>query len=178
MLKAIIIKRAIFIFLSTLFFVGCSSEDDGFTIVVNVEGVDTTFACNRNTNAGGDEYSIGCQHGESARLNFHKGFDANGGILKITYTDVPNTAFFDSGYGIHYSCDTVGIEPMCTNNQPTFDSTTSAMVLSGVTLTAGDNNTGEFDIIDIGIGDGVLVQGRDFTTLSTSIVLDDVPYFQ
>lgn len=59
-----------------------------------------------------------------------------------------------------------------------FDSATSTFTLSGVTLTAGDNNTGEFDIIDVGIGDGVYVAGRASTRLSTSIVLDDVPYFQ
>ena len=177
--------KIILLMISSALMINCGGDGDGsngMSIVVSVEGTDVTFVCNRNYNSGGDEYSIGCQHGESARLNFHKGFDANNngtGILKITYTDVPNTAFFDSAYGIHYSCDTVGSqEPLCTNNQPTFDSATSTLTLTGVTLPAGENNTDQFDIIDIGIGDGVYVDGRVSTTISTTIVLDDVPYFQ
>ncbi len=179
--------KIMLLMLSTALMMSCGSDDDsGFTIVANIEGTDVTFKCNRNSYANGDEYSIGCQHGFDARLNFHKGFDENGGILKVTYTDVPNTEFFDSGYGIHYSCDTNPVttlyEPYCTGNQPTFDSATSTLTLNGVTLTAGNNNT---DIIESFpgeeleiVGDGVYVAGRETTTISATIVLDDVPYFQ
>ena len=173
--------------LSTALVMSCDSEDSAFTISVVVEGATRTFECNRNAYAGGgNEYSVSCMQGSSARLGFVKEYDQNGGLITITYSDVPNTAFFDSGYGIHYSCDTTDdgsiYEPYCTGNQPTYDSTTSTLTLSGVTLPAGTNNTNliEYfpgDDLDI-VGDGIYVDGRVSTTLSTTIVLENVPFFQ
>lgn len=169
-------KKIIFLVLSAAFIMSCDSEESGFTIVADIDGTNVTFECNRNNSSVGDHYSIGCQHGYDTRLNFYKDADANGGALKVEIVDVPNTAYFDSPYGIHYACnDIAGLyDPQCTGAVPQYDSVTTVMSLTNVVVPETANTTDGPD------GDGVFVAGTlsQSHTISTSIVLDDVPYFQ
>ena len=165
--------------ISSALMINCGGDGDGsngMTIVATIDGVDVSFECNRNISGYDDQYNIGCQHGFDTRLNFYKDTDLNGGALKVEIVDVPNTAYFDSGYGIHHACYNVPFmsDPQCTGEVPQFNSTTTAMTLTTVVVPETANTTDGPD------GDGIFVPGTQSAshTISTSIVLDDVPYFQ
>ena len=166
-------KKIIWLLLSAGLVLSCAPEEDNdFTIVATIDGVNVNFVCNRNFSSIDDQYNIGCQHGFDTRLNFYKDADDNGGALKVEIVDVPNTVHFDSDYGIHYICtDVPGLyDPQCSNALPQYDQLTTELTFTGVVVPFTSNTTGNYDPTE--------TAGPVEHTITTSIVLGDVPYFQ
>lgn len=171
-------KRAIFVILSSVLMMSCSEEDEIFTVNATIDNASYSFECNR-TSTTADEFSISCSNGNARRLTLTKGLDSNAGdntgILTIEYTDVPNTALFDTAYGINYVCnDSADIDPtynpMCASVIPTYNDATKTFTAANVEVTQTFNRTTE--------AGGTYVAGDASHTISVSVVMSDVPFFQ
>lgn len=160
---------------------GCDSDEDDevFNITATIDGTGYSFECNRSVSNAND-YVVSCQNGNTRRLKITKGYNENdgldgNGILNIEYADVPNAALFDTSYSINYACnDTATInsyDPLCPGNLPTYDAASSTFTATDVVINQTWNRTGE----DIS---WTYVAGEASHTISVTIVLSDVPYFQ
>lgn len=151
---------------------GCSSEDDGDSITVNIDGTDYTFSsCGQNST--GYEIEAGCNYLASdtaKRITFYKAYDANGGELKVLLTDIPDPALLDSPYGIEYECSTVDVAHPCGSSaEPTYDAASGTMTLSSVVVPFSNNRTLEF---------GTFVAEVTEHVVTTSVNIRDFPEYQ
>lgn len=157
--------------LGTLLITGCSKDEapPGLAVSATIDGTTYTFYCNRNSITA-DEYNIGCSYNDVRRLNFSKARDINGGEVKVAIVDSPDISLFDSPYGISFECSLTGGTACASASVFEYDSASTTINMTDVVILQSANSTGE--------DGGTYVAGDASHTISTSIKLNDVPYFQ
>lgn len=151
----------------------CSDGGDSSnssSLPVTIDGASFSFTCNRNEFTS-YEYEVSCNNQESKRLIIYKAFEVNGGEVKVLLIDIPDTALFDSPYGISYECGSIPLlSPACnTTAIPVYDAASTTISATDVVLPESNNNTAEF---------GVFVNGEGMHTISFSVNAESVQFFK
>lgn len=166
-------KKIIFFILSSVLVMSCSDGGDSSnssSLSVTIDGESFAFTCNRSEFTG-SEYEVSCNNQQSKRLVIYKAFETNGGEVKVLLVDVPDSALFDSPYGISYECGSIPLLSRACNTTaiPVYDGAKTTITAADVVLPETDNNTAQF---------GTFVNGEGMHTISFSVNAESVQFFQ